>query len=362
MKNVLIVTDVDFWLKGAGHRTRIAALVDYLSANCNLSIVYAAPVGTYAVEALSRMQNISFFFLDEKKRLSLEESGMKFERFMKGKKFDSIIIEYIHNSFFLEYLTHETQLILDAHDIISDRSEAFRDFNYAGELFEISRDNEAKIMSYYDFVLLLTAYDIQRFNQLAITTTALLVPHPSKTVGNEIRREVKNIVFIASEYLPNVDGIKFFIENCWHKITTRFSVNLLIYGNVCRMLKAAPDQRIFLMGYVEDLKEAYHQADIIINPVRFGAGLKIKNIEALANGLPLLTSLHGSRGLDSGIGTAFLVADQPDEFIAAISDLINNYELRMKLGAQASLFIEDNFNEDRCFKPLLDVINGITAS
>jgi ribosome biogenesis protein Tsr3 len=55
----------------------------------------------------------------------------------------------------------------------------------------------------------------------------------------------------------------------------------------------------------------------VINPVRFGAGLKIKTVEALANGLPLVTSEEGARGLASLDREAILIARNVDQFKAA---------------------------------------------
>jgi len=66
----------------------------------------------------------------------------------------------------------------------------------------------------------------------------------------------------------------------------------------------------------------------IINPIRFGAGLKIKNVEALAHGLPLVTTTHGSRGIEAGVNNAFLYGDEAGEFIQAMASNIESVKLR----------------------------------
>lgn len=358
MQEVLLVTDVDFWFSGAGHRVRIAALVNYISNFVNLAIVYVGPVPDNQLIYLKKFKKIRIIVLEQKKHLSYSGYGLKFRKFLNVNKFHTIIIEYIHNSYFLEYLSYDVQLILDTHDIISERANEFKKYNYGGHLFEISEENEGQIMSYYDYVMLICKADIYKFNRFSISSKPLIVPHPVAVNKGIVRSQVKNIVYIASEYIPNKDGIEYFLVNCWPAIALKHQVNLLIYGSICRIINVVSDEKIKLMGYISDVKEAYFNADIIINPVRFGAGLKIKNIEALANGIPLLTTSHGARGLEEGKNDAFLVADQPLEFIDTLNLLIEDIDQRKKLSKNAVKFIDKNFSAELCFTPLLKVISA----
>jgi len=88
----------------------------------------------------------------------------------------------------------------------------------------------------------------------------------------------------------------------------------------------------------------------------FGAGLKIKNMEALANGVPLVTTTHGARGLEDIQQKGFLLADDPGDFTQAITSLIESKALRQQLGEYAHDYIKDNFSPETCFRPLMDVI------
>ena len=119
------------------------------------------------------------------------------------------------------------------------------------------------------------------------------------------------------------------------------------------MLKLADNSGVTLHGIVDDLDEIYRRIDIVINPVRVGSGLKIKNVEALANGLPLVTTSHGAEGMEDGAGTAFLVADTPQDFAEHINQLLASQETRQALGEQAYAYAEENFSEDGCFQELM---------
>lgn len=358
MKKVLIVTDVDFWEKSSGHRMRISALVTYLAQHVQLTVVNTGPAPADIEKVLGNTFKAEFFVLEKTKYLNSNGYGRRLKAFLKDKKFDAIIIEYIHCSYFLNFIIDGTKIILDAHDLMSERYEEFKKYNYADNLYEISRETEIEIFNAYDFVMVLCEPDYKTVSTMTNSDKTLLCPHPVIPCPQPIRNEVKNISFVASSYFPNSDAIIFFIKNCWPQISEKYQVNLTIYGTICNDLRLLNNERILLKGFVNDQNHIYSDSDIIINPVRFGAGLKIKNLEALSHGLPLVTTRHGARGIEAGINNCFLVADCAEEFIQSLESLINNLQLRIKLGKNANSFIKNNFSCKKCFEPLLTVINN----
>jgi glycosyltransferase involved in cell wall biosynthesis len=354
---VLLITDVNFWEKSSGHRMRISTLIKYLSSQVQLTVVNTGPAPENIEKVLSNSFKADFFVLEKTKYLSSNGYGRRLKAFLKGKTFDTIIIEYIHCSYFLNFLIDEAKIILDAHDIMNERYQEFKKYNYADNLYEISRETETEMFNAYDYVMVLCGPDYKKVNAMIDPGKTLLCPHPVTPCIHFTRDEVKNISFVASSYFPNSDAINFFIENCWPQISEKYPVNLTIYGAICNDLRLLNNERILLKGFVTDQNQIYNDTDIIINPVRFGAGLKIKNVEALAHGLPLVTTTHGARGIEAGINKAFLVADDTKEFIKSIESLIESAKLREKLSNNAHKFIEDNLSTEKCFKPLLEVIN-----
>jgi len=358
LKNVLLITDVNFWAKGAGHRMRISSLVEYLSSRVNLYIAYVGVMSVDVENSLESNLKARLWVLEKSKVLSSRGYGQRLKALLKSKSFDTIIIEYIHNTYFLNYINDHVKVILDAHDIISNRTEQFKKFNHGGVLFELSRETEFKIFEVYDYIMVLCEPDYKEIISSINSEKVLLCPHYVKQIKHEPRDTVKTIAFIASEYIPNVDAIAFFLNHCWPIILEKHKVQLHIYGNICNAFDFSTYDSVILKGYVTNLDEAYESIDIVINPVRFGAGLKIKNIEALSYGKPLVTTTHGSRGLDSRENTIFMVADEPEDFINAIASLIENTQLRRTVSKNARKFIKSNFSAKKCFRPLLDIINS----
>ncbi|MFI5140410.1 MAG: hypothetical protein ACHQIM_21500, partial [Sphingobacteriales bacterium] len=135
MKKVLIVTDVNFWEKSSGNRMRIWSLIDYLSRQVQLTVVNTGPAPENIETTLRNVFNADFYVLEKNKYLNSNGYGRRLKAFLKDKHFDTIIIEYIHSSYFLNFLVDDVKIILDAHDIISERADEFKKFNHAGALY-----------------------------------------------------------------------------------------------------------------------------------------------------------------------------------------------------------------------------------
>jgi hypothetical protein len=100
----------------------------------------------------------------------------------------------------------------------------------------------------------------------------------------------------------------------------------------------------------------YESIDIAVNPVRCGSGLKIKNIEAMAHCVPLVTSGHGSRGIEDAASESFLVADTPQEYLSAFTGLIGDISTRTNLATSAEKFVSTYFSEKAYFAPLVALL------
>jgi len=360
MKNVLIISDVNFWEDSSGHRARLKALITYLAPLVNLTVVNTGPAPKGIEERLQSEYPAEFHVLNRKDFMSSNGYGRRLEKLMGYREFDVVIIEYVHSSYFLNYLNGEPKIILDTIDIISERAEEFKKFDHSdATIYELSAEDEREILNVYDHVIAICGPDKEKLDNMLGPGKVIQCPHPHQVTGHTIRSKVVNISFVASAYLPNRDSINHFIRECWPAITTKFpQVRLTIYGTVCGAVEPSANQNILLKGFAPDLAQIYSEADIVINPIRFGAGMKIKNIEALAHGVPLVTTSHGARGLEPVVGKAFLMADTPADFIAALSSLIENHRLREQLSKAALQFISENFTAGKCFAPLMDAIDN----
>ncbi|MBS1503570.1 MAG: hypothetical protein JST32_15990, partial [Bacteroidetes bacterium] len=101
MKTVLLLTDVNFWEDSSGHRARIKTLIRYLSSCVSLTVVNTGPAPRGIEETLKKNFNAEFLILENGQFLSSAGYGRRLKKKLGEREFDSVIVEYIHSSYFL---------------------------------------------------------------------------------------------------------------------------------------------------------------------------------------------------------------------------------------------------------------------
>jgi arylsulfatase A-like enzyme/GT2 family glycosyltransferase/SAM-dependent methyltransferase len=137
--------------------------------------------------------------------------------------------------------------------------------------------------------------------------------------------ERKGLVFVGGfAHSPNVDGILWFINDVFPKILDKNpEMELSIIGSdIPEAISKFESKHICPVGFVSDekLREFYSKTRVAIVPLRFGAGIKGKVIEAIAHGVPIVTTEIGREGMRDMDGVVS-VANQPDEFAQSVLDI-----------------------------------------
>ena len=111
------------------------------------------------------------------------------------------------------------------------------------------------------------------------------------------------------------------------------------------------------VGPCNKLEDFYDQQDIAIVPCLWGTGVSIRLIEAMAYGMPIVTSTAGARGFMSLVNEAFLVGDTPQSYADAIIRLCKSYELRQTLADSAHSYAAQHLIPEVSFEPLVQVLH-----
>lgn len=133
-------------------------------------------------------------------------------------------------------------------------------------------------------------------------------------------------------YPPNADGVRWFTRDVYPLVRSRVShSSLTIVGprppRDLVQFAAQHSSHVTVTGYVPDLQPYVERAAVMVVPVRAGSGMRVRILEALARGVPVVTTSTGVEGIDAVNGEHLLVADEPDEFAAAVARVIENPEL-----------------------------------
>lgn len=177
---------------------------------------------------------------------------------------------------------------------------------------------------------------------------------PSRTA------ETKTVVFVgAMDYLPNVDAVTWFANEIWPAIRQQHSTaGFRIVGRnpTPAVRKLAERPGIIVTGGVPDVRPLVASSSVVVAPIRIARGVQNKVLEALAMGKATVASPATLAALEVAPGRELLRAETPDQWISAVTHLLETPSRRRELGAAARQFVEVHHNWDRCLAPLLEAI------
>jgi glycosyltransferase involved in cell wall biosynthesis len=148
------------------------------------------------------------------------------------------------------------------------------------------------------------------------------------------------IGFLGSmDWMPNIECVHHFVGDIFPAILARCpEARLLVIGRdpapSLRRL-AAENDRVLLTGTVEDVRPHLDRCQVLVVPLRSGGGTRIKIFEAMAQGVPVVSTSIGAEGLPVPEGEAILIADDPAAFAGAVVSLLESPEFRDRIATCA---------------------------
>jgi len=228
----------------------------------------------------------------------------------------------------------------------------------------MSRILERASWSLADFIIAIQPHEkraveelVERPESVILAEHAPLIDFQSLPAGPP---QKGNVLCVASKARPNIAGLRWFIEEIWPKVLEVFPSAMLHLVGTCKDELSCfhGHSTVVFHGRVDSLEPFYGEASVVINPVCFGSGLKIKTVEALAHGKALVTTPVGAEGLETGRQLAFLEAEGSG-FAEGIIEILMSDNRRNDLEREARVFAENRFLPDRCYGELLEALNEI---
>ena len=146
-----------------------------------------------------------------------------------------------------------------------------------------------------------------------------------------------------------MDAVKWFADEIFPKIRAKNqSITFYIAGsNAPDEIKNLNGNGIVVKGFVteQELSDLYKNCRIVVVPLRYGAGVKGKVIEALYNGLPIVTTDIGAEGI-KGIESIVEIQNEPENFVTAVLDLYEDEQKLAEMSSKSIDFIKENFSMD----------------
>jgi glycosyltransferase involved in cell wall biosynthesis len=150
----------------------------------------------------------------------------------------------------------------------------------------------------------------------------------------------------ALTYSANFDAMAFFLHQIFPLVKARWpEVVLRITGktNGVPVDRLPLDERVILTGYLDDVRPTVAQSWACVVPLRVGGGTRLKILEAMALGTPVVSTSKGAEGLEVTQDEDILIADTPAEFADAVLRLLDDRALRARLAANGRRLVESRY-------------------
>ena len=167
-------------------------------------------------------------------------------------------------------------------------------------------------------------------------------------VNNIPSSKREDVMFVGGfAHSPNVDATLWFVQEIWPDILKALpSAKFYIIGSKAPdEILALASESIVVTGYIDDetLDAYYDKCKVVVAPLRYGAGIKGKIVDALYNGMPLVTTSIGAEGLQNS-ASSMLISDDPETFAKHVIELYTNETLADQYAQNALQYCKRNFS------------------
>jgi glycosyltransferase involved in cell wall biosynthesis len=155
------------------------------------------------------------------------------------------------------------------------------------------------------------------------------------------------LLFVGTlAYPPNAEGAEWLVREVWPRVHAACpAARLEIVGRgASDALQGLADDRVRLPGFVPDIAESYARASVVVVPLLSGAGTKLKLLEGLASGRPVVSTPVGAEGVSVRNGEHVVIADPGEPFAAAIVALLNDPDRRRALATAGRRLVEERYD------------------
>jgi glycosyltransferase involved in cell wall biosynthesis len=281
---------------------------------------------------------------------------------LRERRYDVIQIEGLEMMPFLATARAEAAgaaLVYDAHNAEMSlqrtifQTEAREPRHWHGALYSFVQWSrlgtyERVMMNATDMVLAVSEGDAAKLRGRHVTPR--LVPNGVDTSAVPYREPPaatgRSLLFVGPRaYRPNADAVSWFVRRVLPVVRARSpGIQLRLVGRGTERVRV---EGVTPLGYVQDMASEWALADALVVPMRMGGGVRFKVLEAMAAGVPVVSTPMGLAGIAAEDGTHALVAASPTDFAAAVVRVLEDRALARRLASNARRLVESRYDWKR---------------
>ena len=296
-------------------------------------------------------------------------------RILKAEKFDIVQFELLYMSPYAKVVRKysDAKIVLRAHNIehliwqrVAESIKNPLKRLYLRHLVRKLKNYECSTVRQFDGIAAITDQDAAFFrsfqclqpedgSRIPVMTIAFGVDPQQFPKTNEAPEFPSLFSIGAMDWIPNSEGITWFLEKVWPEIHGKYpNLHYYIAGrNMPEWLSKKRYPNVEIVGEVDDAMAFMRSKAILIVPLFSGSGIRIKIIEGMATGKPIISTAIGAEGIKCTHNQNILIADTLREFLDCISDCVENKELCNTIGKNARDLIMTEYNRNLIISKLI---------
>ncbi|HVI43718.1 MAG TPA: glycosyltransferase [Chitinophaga sp.] len=388
MKRVLFFFPVNPIEKNAGNRTRALNLLKYFSER-GIMVDYIAERhwGTFTPENIAMLKQsglvqdvrmlerkpvkknaVKYFFnykIPNKlflRKLKLREGSIpnrltlqlrrEFDQILTERHYDYILISYAYwaDLIFDNPLTHNSVTIIDTHDLLSSLHQRDEGFDKSTAL-----SDELRRLALFDQVWAISPDEMYFFSQFlegSVKHIPVVVDTPP--VVSPLPEKEYDLIYVATDNNSNLLSADWFFKKVYPLLPEY--IRICVIGTIGSHVPAGL-KNVTVIPFVESLHTYYFRSKIAICPMLAGTGVKVKVVEALSHGLPVVCTERGMDGLPDKSNNGCLLVENEQQFADGIQELLHNNAFYEEQSRMAKDTFRQHFSEEQVYRKLDTALN-----
>jgi len=290
-------------------------------------------------------------------------------------RFDVVQLESLYLTPYLPVIRRhapQARVVLRAHNVeheiwerVAENSNPLKKW-YLRQITPRLKQYEIQHLNDYDLVAAITERDAQHLRRLGLRKPVVVTP-----IGLDCRdycpddrsfRRPLSLSFIGSlDWMPNQEGLRWFLDEVWSPVLAPAFPDLTFHiaGRTApRWLRSLAVERVTFHGEVPSAPDFLNQHSVMVVPLLSGGGMRAKILEGMAVGKVVLSTRVGMEGIAAQHLRECLLADEPEEMLAAVRWCYAQGEALAELGHRAAEFCVENYDNLEVARRLEEEMGG----
>lgn len=281
------------------------------------------------------------------------------EKILRANNFDIIQLETLFTAPYIKCIRENSsgKIILRAHNVehviwerLAKKEKRIVRKKYLELLAGRLKKYEIETLKDIDALVPITCVDEKLFRSFLFQKPMITIPMSLdiKDYHFDEKESAEMCLFHlgSMDWMPNREAVEWFLETCWPRLNKQFpELKLFLAGrSLPEEIRKTSNPNVVCEGRIEDAHAYMRDKQIMIVPLHSGSGMRVKIIQGMALGKTIISTTIGAEGIPVEHEKNFLLADNPDDFVAMVKRCVENPQWCRQIGINARKFVEDHYS------------------